>query len=115
MIKICIVFASRLATNQPVEIGIRPEHLTLTAADAPSANAGARFAGEVSLVEQLGESHLVYVQTASGAEPVVRGSAHTRVRPGDKVHLQAPVETIYVFDADGSSHDRLFPEGPAHG
>ncbi|HEX6705103.1 MAG TPA: sn-glycerol-3-phosphate ABC transporter ATP-binding protein UgpC [Albitalea sp.] len=104
------VDASGLAAQQPVEIGIRPEHLTLGTA---AADAGARFSGEVTLVEQLGESHLVYLRSSGDAELVARGSGHTRIRPGDRVSLHASVEAVYVFGADGLAHQRLFPEGVA--
>jgi multiple sugar transport system ATP-binding protein len=103
-----------LAPGQAVDVGLRPEHLSLVRSGTPADGTGARFDGEVTLVEQLGESHLVYVTTPSGQELVVRGGAHTLLRIGDAVSLQAPVEALYVFDADGRAHDRLHPGGPSH-
>jgi multiple sugar transport system ATP-binding protein len=97
------VDAQGLRTGQAVEIGIRPEHFTTMAADSD----GVRFDGEVVLVEQLGESHLVYMRTDGGEELVMRGSALTRARPGDRASWCAPAQALHVFDADGRAHRRL--------
>ena len=100
----CVVDAavdgSRLAPGQRVELGIRPEHLQV--ADGSDADPGClRFGGEVTLVEQLGESHLVYVRCADGLELVTRATGHTRLRLGDRIALQADPARLHVFDAEG--------------
>jgi multiple sugar transport system ATP-binding protein len=97
-----LVDASRLAPGQRVELGIRPEHLQV--ADGSDADpACLRFGGEVTLVEQLGESHLVYVRCADGLELVTRATGHTRLRLGDRIALQADPARVHVFDADGAA------------
>jgi multiple sugar transport system ATP-binding protein len=105
----CVVDApidgSRLAPAQRVELGIRPEHLT--AADGSEADAQRlRFGGEVTLIEQLGESHLVYVRCADGLELVSRAPGHTRLRVGDRIALQAEAALLHLFDADGVASER---------
>jgi ABC-type sugar transport system ATPase subunit len=92
----CVVDApidgSRLAPAQRVELGIRPEHLVM--ADGAEADAqGLRFGGEVTLVEQLGESHLVYVRpgtrvSRARAHPPARGRPH---RAAGRCGVAAPV------------------------
>ena len=92
--------ASRLAPAQRVELGIRPEHLTV--ADGSEADAQClRFGGEVTLIEQLGESHLVYVRCADGLELVSRAPGHTRLRVGDRIALRADAALLHLFDAEG--------------
>jgi multiple sugar transport system ATP-binding protein len=104
------VDARELRTGQAVEIGIRPEHFTSVAPNAMAAaqdGDGVRFEGDVVLVEQLGESHLVYMRTDGGEELVMRGSALTRARPGDRAAWRAPAQALHLFDADGRAHRRL--------
>jgi multiple sugar transport system ATP-binding protein len=100
-----------LRIGQAVEIGIRPEHFTAVAPNAMASAAqqadGVCFEGDVVLVEQLGESHLVYMRTDGGEELVMRGSALTRARPGDRAAWRAPAQALHVFDADGRAHRRL--------
>ena len=60
-----------------------------------------RFGGEVTLIEQLGESHLVYVRCADGLELVARAPGHTRLRIGDRIGLEADPKGLHVFDTDG--------------
>ena len=92
--------ASRLAPGQRIELGVRPEHLAV--ADGSEADASClRFGGEVTLVEQLGESHLVYVRCADGLELVTRAPGHTHLRLGDRIALQADPARLHVFDAGG--------------
>jgi multiple sugar transport system ATP-binding protein len=93
------VDGTALASGQAVEIGIRPEHLRV--ADGIESPAGIRFGGEVTLIEQLGESHLVYLRCADGLELVSRAPGHTRLRPGDRIALEADPALLHVFGADG--------------
>jgi multiple sugar transport system ATP-binding protein len=88
-----------LTAGARVEVGIRPEHLAPAAADAPDGTV--RFEGEATLVEQLGESHLVYLRADDGLELVSRGPGHSPVRVGERIALQAPAERLHVFDAAG--------------
>ena len=99
------VDAAALAPGQRVEIGIRPEHLRVADGDAPAT--GLRFGGEITLIEQLGESHLLYLRCADGLELVSRAPGHTRLRVGDRVALEAEAASLHVFDASGLACPRL--------
>jgi multiple sugar transport system ATP-binding protein len=90
-----------LAPGQPVELGIRPEHLAVADGAGDASRDGLRFGGEVTLIEQLGESHLVYVRCADGLELVARAPGHTRLRIGDRIGLEAEPAQLHVFDAEG--------------
>jgi len=95
------VDAATLAPGQRVEIGIRPEHLHVAEGEASAT--GLRFGGEVTLIEQLGESHLLYLRCADGLELVSRAPGHTRLRVGDRVALEAEAALLHVFDANGTA------------
>jgi len=83
------------------EIGIRPEHLQL-AGPGLATDAALRLRGAVTLVEQLGESHLVYLRNDEhGHELVMRGPAQTMLRPGDTVEVVATTSSLSLFDAAG--------------
>jgi multiple sugar transport system ATP-binding protein len=101
------VDGSRLAPGRRVDIGIRPEHLALADGAAAPGAGMLQFGGEVTLVEQLGESHLVYLRCADGLELVARGPGHTPVRIGDRIGLRAQAARLQVFDADGLACRRL--------
>jgi multiple sugar transport system ATP-binding protein len=75
-------------------MGIRPEHLDLVAT-GPSGT----IQGQADVVEYLGNEELIHV-SAGGADIVaVIGSEH-RVRPGDALTLQVPLDKIHLFDAE---------------
>jgi multiple sugar transport system ATP-binding protein len=93
------VDAATLLPGQRIELGIRPEHLHV--ADGDASATGLRFGGEVTLIEQLGESHLLYLRCADGLELVSRAPGHTRLRVGDRVALEAEAALLHVFDANG--------------
>ena len=84
------------AAGTGIEIGVRPEHLSLGAAGA----AGSSFDGTVSIVEQLGNSTLLYVDTAAGTL-VVEGDGNLQVAVGDKVSLTIDQTRSHLFGADG--------------
>jgi ABC-type sugar transport system ATPase subunit len=83
-------------SGKTVEIGVRPEHLTL---GAPGVD-GASFDGTLSIVEQLGNTTLLYVDTAGGTL-IVEGEGNLRVDVGDKVGLTIQAAQSHLFGADG--------------
>jgi ABC-type sugar transport system ATPase subunit len=83
-------FSPAFAPPGPLEAGIRPEHLRL---------GGRGHTLEVEFVEGIGEE--VFAHFSVGAhELVVRTTADARVRAGDRVVVDAPVDRWYLFDAD---------------
>ncbi len=79
-----------------IELGVRPEHLTLGAAGGASS-----FDGTVSIVEQLGNATLLYVDTAAGTL-VVEGDGNLKVAVGDKVGLTLDSARSHLFGGDGN-------------
>jgi ABC-type sugar transport system ATPase subunit len=82
-------------TEISVDVGVRPEHLHIGAAGAP----GTSFDGSVRIVEQLGNTTLLYVETAAGTL-IVEGDGDLAVAMGDKVGLTIEGSRAHLFGAD---------------
>ena len=78
-------------------LGLRPEHVTLCAADS------AALTGRVDLVEALGAETLIYVSTNEHTQFVTRQNERTPLRAGDTVGLHIHTESAHWFDAQGRS------------
>ena len=103
------VDASQLQVGETVEVGLRPEHCeVLPAGVAPAADDTALDA-EITLVEHLGESNLLYLKMDDGQELIVRGDGNAEVRLGDSVIVRAAPSALYLFKADGAACTRLNP------
>ena len=103
------VDASQLQVGETVEVGLRPEHCeVLPAGVAPGADDTALDA-EITLVEHLGESNLLYLKMDDGQELIVRGDGNAEVRLGDSVIVRAAPSALYLFKADGTACTRLNP------
>ncbi|MFT4134195.1 ABC transporter ATP-binding protein [Labrys sp. (in: a-proteobacteria)] len=83
-----------------VKLGIRPEHLQETGGEAS-------FTGDVEVVEELGESHFLYVRTADGRLVTLRHAGDAPVVAATKVNIGVPGDLSHVFKADGSALRRL--------
>ncbi len=95
--------------GQQVQIGVRPEHLQLVGSGLASTDEGLHLRAVVTLVEQLGESHLIYARCEEGHELVLRGPAQTALRPGAPIELTAAAEALHVFDENGQAFQRRIP------
>jgi len=103
------VDSSQLQVGESVEVGLRPEHCeVLPAGVAPAADDTALDA-EITLVEHLGESNLLYLKMDDGQELIVRGDGNAEVRLGDSVIVRAAPSALYLFKADGTACTRLNP------
>jgi ABC-type sugar transport system ATPase subunit len=90
--------ARGLPPGASVEIGVRPESLTLAEpSDAP-------LSGPVALVEHLGESVLVHVQAGAGEPVVARLEPSMRATVGEAVGLRWPAGAAHLFH-DGARCD----------
>jgi multiple sugar transport system ATP-binding protein len=88
--------ASRGGTaNGAIEVGVRPEHFRL----GPSGGTTAAFDGTVKLVEQLGNSTLLYVDTPAG-QLIVEGEGNLNATPGDNVGLTLDPSRSHLFGSD---------------
>jgi len=76
-------------------LGVRPEDLRL--ADPGLATLQAR----VELVEALGSETLLYLQTARGAQIVLRQASRAALSPGDAVGVAVDPARLHWFDAEG--------------
>jgi multiple sugar transport system ATP-binding protein len=98
------VDASAAAKDSAVTLGIRPEHMKLGVEPGTTEIGAAR--GEVVLVENLGESALVYVRLPGAAElALVRVEGTSYAKEGEVIEVGLPASAIYLFDGK----DRAFP------
>jgi multiple sugar transport system ATP-binding protein len=111
------VDATRGASGSEVTVGIRPEHMI--ALGGPGAAPGTapaelgRFHGEVVLVENLGESALIYFRMP-GTEGLTlcRVEGASLAREGERIEFGVPPGAIHVFDADGRAFPRTVDAVP---
>ncbi len=88
-------FAALGESNQ-VDIGVRPEHLHLTDAD----NKSASIVGTTTVIEQLGNSTYVYVDTPAG-QLIVQGAGNLQIASGTTVGIAIDTNSVKIFGADG--------------
>ncbi len=87
-------FRGRLPASGNVVLGIRPEHLAMS-----GASAAGTLKGGADVVEYLGNEELIHVNAAGQDIVAVIGSEH-RIRPGDQLNLQVPLEKVHLFDPE---------------
>lgn len=89
-------------TGRQVIFGVRPEHLALSAD-------GQGLAAEVEVVEPTGANIQVYAKVAGTPLCAVFTERHD-FRPGQVIHLTAPVDKAHLFDqATGQRLDTILP------
>jgi ABC-type sugar transport system ATPase subunit len=76
------------------ELGVRPEHLAIVEPNDPDL----AFAGDISIIEHLGNSTILYVDTPAG-QLIVEGEGNLDAKAGKTVGLRL-----------NESHARLFGE-----
>ena len=97
-----MTLADRIEQAKPAFFGIRPEDLTVVAAEDKSL-----FSGDVAFVESLGEATLLYVSIPGAEEMVITKQAGTlAIKRGDKVYLSASPEKMHLFDENEQSYLR---------
>ena len=80
------------------DLGIRPEHATLTAPGAPNATLPAR----IRLVERLGNQTLVHLETPAGPF-TLQGPGDLPGNTGDQTALALDASRAHVFGPDGAA------------
>ena len=88
--------SNALGESNQVEIGIRPEHLHFT----DEGNSAAAISGTTTVIEQLGNSTYVYVDTPAG-QLIVQGAANLRITSGTNVGIAIDASAAKMFGADG--------------
>ncbi|MBZ7924379.1 sn-glycerol-3-phosphate ABC transporter ATP-binding protein UgpC [Ensifer adhaerens] len=86
-----------LSPGTPLSLGVRPEDLEIVPAG------DGLLAGTVSVVEQLGEFQLVYIDEGN---LIAKVDGSVRITKGDVIGLTAPDHRIHLFDAKGRSMKR---------
>ncbi|RWX76513.1 sn-glycerol-3-phosphate ABC transporter ATP-binding protein UgpC [Neorhizobium lilium] len=83
--------------SAPVHFGVRPEDLRL-------AEGSGIFGGRISLIEQLGEVQLVYLDVEKVDGPIIVKLPGTEViHVGDVIRLDVDPQRIRLFDSGGMS------------
>jgi ABC-type sugar transport system ATPase subunit len=110
------VDATRAGKGSEVTVGIRPEHL-VHVADPGAARAGqSRVRGEVVLVENLGESALIYVRLPEvDGLTLCRGEGTSLVKEGEVIELGLTAAAAHLFDAEGKAFPRTALAPPETG
>ncbi len=84
--------------GQKVELGLRPEHVTLA---APGSDG---VAATAELVERLGDRTFIYARLADGLEIIAHEPGFSDVRAGESVRLVIDGAAAHLFSADGAAH-----------
>ena len=96
------VDARGLSAGASVQIGIRPEHITIG-----SVGEGCALPATLMHMERLGDSSLLYVSIGAGLPTLnvkVEGSATTAV--GERLTLRLMPEELHLFDATSKACER---------
>lgn len=84
--------------EKPVTLGLRPEHLSLTASPEP----GASIEVTIEDVQPLGGESLVYLR-AGGQELIAKTDPHSPVSRGETVTIHADLSRGHLFDDAGQN------------
>jgi multiple sugar transport system ATP-binding protein len=103
----CAADATRAAKGDEVTVGIRPEHMVHVRESSAAVAGQSRVRGEVVLVENLGDSALLYVRLPETDQLTLcrlEGTSHAQ--EGETVELAIPATAAHLFDADGKAFAR---------
>jgi multiple sugar transport system ATP-binding protein len=89
---------SMSVTAGPAELGVRPEHLAIVDSNDPHA----AFAGAIAIIEHLGNSTILYVDTPAG-QLIVEGEGNLDAKSGQAVGLRLNEGHARLFGATGSA------------
>ena len=92
-----------LPAGGPLELGLRPESVTVTAPGAGTTVA------DVALVERLGDRTMVYGRLGDGMAITAEDEGNSRVRVGDTVGLSIDGAAAHLFGPDGRAYHAAEP------
>jgi multiple sugar transport system ATP-binding protein len=101
------VDATRAKAGEDVTLGIRPEHFIARKGGAPPTGQISKVHAEVVLVENLGESALIYLKMGKSDALIlsrVEGTSHAK--EGETIELDLVASDAHLFDSDGKSFPR---------
>ncbi len=100
----CDIDGSSTAVGQMITLGVRPEHLTVAAADATDN----LIPAEVTFVEALGGTTVAYCALPGQQAPAtVQLNGLVRTHSGQGLRLQVDPALTYAFDAAGLALPRV--------
>jgi multiple sugar transport system ATP-binding protein len=85
------------ATGGKLTLGVRPEHIEV------SAKAAGLLQGVVRAAEYLGSETMFYASLSDGSDVAVKAGGLAGQKSGDTLNLQLPPEACHLFDADGKT------------
>jgi multiple sugar transport system ATP-binding protein len=89
---------SSAAVQQPIRLGIRPEHVMLGAAAAGSMH----LTATIDRIEQLGAASFLYCSLESGEPLTVHAAGQVKHASGEQVTVNLPITDTHLFDASGT-------------
>jgi multiple sugar transport system ATP-binding protein len=90
---------ARLPVGTALELGVRPEALTVGSADAPGA-----LVGTAEVVERLGDQTHAHIALRSGGLLVAHAPRDSEITAGDVVGLRLDAAAVHLFDSSGAAH-----------
>ena len=81
-------------TNRPVIVGIRPEHIHLSAEGRGNHH---KVPATIDLVEPLGRDVIVSARSAAGTFQM-QTEIYSGIRPADRIDVWFDTDRIYLFD-----------------
>ncbi|MDZ7959015.1 MAG: ABC transporter ATP-binding protein [Aulosira sp. DedQUE10] len=98
----------QLHQGQSVDLGIRPEHITIKTDSEFTTQDSAQLYVEVKVVEPLGRETLIRASVPDSSVLLnVQVGGAVRLHPGDLLSLQLDLSQLFVFDS--TTGDRIFP------
>jgi multiple sugar transport system ATP-binding protein len=97
--------------GRPLVLGIRPEHLHLRPVEG---NGGAELTMTVNVVEPLGSSMDIYMDTGMHNHVVARVEASSDLRAGSVVRLYVDVKRVHFFEPGETGMNLSLSNEPAH-
>ncbi|WP_237880801.1 ABC transporter ATP-binding protein [Pseudomonas sp. PGPR40] len=91
--------SSNLAAGTLLSLGIRPEHVSLKAAEGTAGVV-------VTAVEYLGSETYVHLETGQDEPMICRCEVNAGWQAGDRVELQLDIDNLHLFDVAGTALKR---------
>ena len=89
-----------------MHLGIRPEHITIADSAITGGEGEIAIAGSVFLVEQLGDSQLVYLNIGEEELLVAKVFGNQQIAKGAQAYAAFAPESCYLFDTNGKAWQR---------
>ena len=94
---ILLASGDKVGVNEPVTLGVRPEHLVI---DEP---ADATVEGKVEIAEYLGSETMFYLNLADGSALSVKADGLMSAKPGASLKIGIKAAACHLFDAAGAA------------